>query len=243
MDDEPHLDHEYNSESTPNDDGSPQFDLHGNYIPVTISDCTESRWTGAFFRNAQNFVLAGGNFTSVMNIKHAAPAVPTDFRVIPVGDLDLRNELRLDRESGVVHRRHGWGAVRRMYSARIHGCKSSMTVAVYQGDNSEEDWQQDISRYSWLRHPNFVQLYGTASSSGLHAVVFHDDLIPVRQMLEKYRHSPVSTVYFWGYLVCMHHTISSPFTPISSQEDEFGDAYNYFHSVSGTGLYYVECTM
>ncbi|KAJ7104752.1 hypothetical protein C8R44DRAFT_807819 [Mycena epipterygia] len=50
-----------------------------------------------------------------------------------------------------------------------------MTVALYQGNNAEENWKKEISKYSRLRHPNLVQLYGTVTSPcGVYAMVFHD---------------------------------------------------------------------
>lgn len=72
--------------------------------------------------------------------------------------------------------------------------------------------------YMHARHPNFVQLYGTVSSGGLHATIFHDgsqflavssptveqslsELVPVEQYLEEFRQSPISTVYLYGYFV------------------------------------------
>jgi hypothetical protein len=54
--------------------------------------------------------------------------------MIPLGDLDLRNEIQLDSGSNTVYRR----SVRRLYSARVFGEKSKMTVALYQGDDAEE---------------------------------------------------------------------------------------------------------
>lgn len=55
-----------------------------------------------------------------------------------MGDIDLRNEIRLNNGSGLVRRRRTLNSVRRMYSAKIHGRDSDMTVALYQGNNSEE---------------------------------------------------------------------------------------------------------
>lgn len=60
-----------------------------------------------------------------------------DFRRIPLGDIDLKNEIRLNSESGVVDLKGSRGSVRRMYSARVDGPTSDMTVALYQG-NAEE---------------------------------------------------------------------------------------------------------
>jgi hypothetical protein len=62
----------------------------------------------------------------------------TDFRVIPLGDLNLLQEIGIDRGADVVHRKNGGKSVRRMYTARVHGCKSNMTVALYQGNGAED---------------------------------------------------------------------------------------------------------
>jgi hypothetical protein len=62
-----------------------------------------------------------------------------DFRVFQLGDLDLRNEICLDSRSEKVYRVDGQRvSARKMYSARIHGCKSKMTVGMYKGNKAEE---------------------------------------------------------------------------------------------------------
>ncbi|KAJ7500908.1 hypothetical protein B0H11DRAFT_2275638 [Mycena galericulata] len=96
-----------------------------------------------------------------------------DFRMIPMGDIYLHHGV------GVVMRSKGTHWARRLHSARIVGKKTDMTVAMYQGDNAEQKWREDLAKYLWLRHPNFLQLYGAASSPGIHAIILHDDLIPV----------------------------------------------------------------
>jgi hypothetical protein len=59
--------------------------------------------------------------------------------MIPMGDIDLLEEIRLNNETGVVGRHHPERTrVRRMYSAGVDGRKSGMTVAIYQGDGAEE---------------------------------------------------------------------------------------------------------
>ncbi|KAJ6582132.1 hypothetical protein B0H19DRAFT_1252266 [Mycena capillaripes] len=65
--------------------------------------------------------------------------------------------------------------------------EGSMTVAMYQGDDAEKQWQEDILRCSWFRHPYFMQLWGITTSSAVHAAVFHDEI---------YRHFPVLTVIY-----------------------------------------------
>ncbi|KAJ7124364.1 hypothetical protein C8R44DRAFT_852256 [Mycena epipterygia] len=124
---------EFNFESSTNDPGS---------VP----------YTGAFFPASQNFTVAGGVFESRVtnHIHQAAPSLPSDFRRIPLGDIDLQREIRMDT-CGVVRRAHEPGSVRRMYSAKIAGRKSNMTVSMYQGDTAEEEWLEAISKYSWLR--------------------------------------------------------------------------------------------
>jgi hypothetical protein len=55
-----------------------------------------------------------------------------------MGDLDLRAEIHLDDHNSVVYRRDRQACARRIYSARIPGVDSKMTVAVYQGNNAEK---------------------------------------------------------------------------------------------------------
>jgi hypothetical protein len=62
----------------------------------------------------------------------------TDFRVIPLGDLNLLQEIGIHRGADVVHRKNGGNSARKMYTARVHGYKSNMTVALYQGDGAED---------------------------------------------------------------------------------------------------------
>ncbi|KAJ7142441.1 hypothetical protein C8R44DRAFT_865786 [Mycena epipterygia] len=138
---------------------------------------------GAFFPSSQQFVVAGGTFTSVGNVNLTTPTPPPVFRTIPFGDLDLRSEIRLDSESGVV-------------------------------------WKRDIARYSALRHPNFLQLYGISKSCPLYATVFHGDLMPVEHVVDMYRHSHILTTYIYACL-----------------DSEFLGAAMYFqHQVSGKYL-------
>ncbi|KAJ7082483.1 hypothetical protein C8R44DRAFT_894779 [Mycena epipterygia] len=129
---------------------------------------------GGFFSNAQQFVVAGGVFIS--NVTTIAPDVPSNFRTIPLGDVDLRHEIHVD-EVGMIHRRQG-RPTKRLYSARIDGRSSGMTAAIYQGRNAREEWLKDVQRYSAIRHPNVLQLYAISASSGVYAAIFHDGLNP-----------------------------------------------------------------
>jgi histidinol phosphatase-like PHP family hydrolase len=59
--------------------------------------------------------------------------------MIPMGDIDLLEEIRLNNETGVVGYHHPERTrVRRVYSAKVDGRKSGVTVAVYQGKGAEE---------------------------------------------------------------------------------------------------------
>jgi hypothetical protein len=104
-----------------------------------------------------------GSLIAAISIK----AYLTDFRLIPLGDLNLLQEMWLNGGAGVVRQKHGRTPLRRMYSARIHGSKSNMAVALYQGGCAEavchgflgwiscslpsQIWREEVSRYSNLR--------------------------------------------------------------------------------------------
>jgi hypothetical protein len=60
-----------------------------------------------------------------------------DYLRIPLGSIDLCNEIRVDAAAGAVLRMHRRGACR-MYSARVECRSTPMTVALYQGDDAEE---------------------------------------------------------------------------------------------------------
>ncbi|KAJ7104867.1 hypothetical protein C8R44DRAFT_746129 [Mycena epipterygia] len=167
--------------------------------------------SGAFISNSRSFTITDSHFTNVI---YGSPTIASgewsmfnprfldsnqaDFRTIPLGDLDLRKEIRLD-DSGVASRHHGVRAARRIYTARIEGKQSGMTAAIYEGEHAEENWNYELSKYSGFRHPNFVQLYGTVNSGGLYATIFHDNLVPVKQFFEEHRNSVMTTVYLYIY--------------------------------------------
>ncbi|KAJ7667215.1 hypothetical protein B0H17DRAFT_256865 [Mycena rosella] len=125
----------------------------------------------------------------------AAPTIPSDFRIVPMGDIDLGREIKI-RD---VRVRPNQGCVRRMYTAKMHGRKSDMTVTIYQRRNSVEEWRDDISEISQYRHPNLVQIFGAASSNGIHATILCDELIPLAYFMDLYRHSHFAAVCIWAY--------------------------------------------
>ncbi|KAJ7656732.1 hypothetical protein DFH06DRAFT_464358 [Mycena polygramma] len=150
--------------------------------------------SSGMFAGAENFTITGRPVLN--NISYATPTVPSDYRMLPLGDIDLQLEICLKPNTGIVSRRPRPGE-RRVYSAKVN--KQRVTVAMYQGGGAAEEWQTCMSEYRMLRHPTILQIYGAASSDGLHAIVFHDDLMPMEYCLDLYRHSPCLMVYIHGY--------------------------------------------
>ncbi|KAF7374214.1 hypothetical protein MSAN_00303600 [Mycena sanguinolenta] len=163
-------------------------------------------------------MVSGKTITNINKNYSTAPAVPSGCRTIPLGDLDLQREIQLDRYSGVV-------SVRRLYSAKIHAEGTNVAVALYQGDGAEAQWRRDVKKYMVVRHPNIVQLYGTASCGNIHAAVFHDDLIPLQQIFDLYKRSHLSTAYIYAY-----------------RDNEFRVVQSYFGAIFGRGLDVSDCT-
>ncbi|KAJ7023131.1 hypothetical protein C8F04DRAFT_190542 [Mycena alexandri] len=170
---------------------------------ATLEDREINSYAGAIFPGSHHFTVAGGTFTNVMKNYVNAPDVPSDLRRIPIGDIDLQrqirvNEVRVDEGSGIIFR-EARDCVRRVYSAKVEGRKADMTVAIYEGEAADEEWQRDIAKYMTVRHPHILQVCGAASSGRIHATLFHGDLIPYEQFLDLHQHSPILTAYIHGY--------------------------------------------
>ncbi|KAF7337287.1 hypothetical protein MSAN_02281300 [Mycena sanguinolenta] len=97
----------------------------------------------------------------------------SEFRTIPLGDINLMKTIRLDPRSDVVGCRSRGVGVRRIYHAEIRRDPGTVTVAMYQGDGAEDEWRQDVAKYESIRHPNVMQLYGLVSTKKLYAMDFH----------------------------------------------------------------------
>ncbi|KAJ7168878.1 hypothetical protein C8R46DRAFT_1350372 [Mycena filopes] len=171
-----------------------------DYVPNAGSD--EATFTsngGGIFAGSHHFTVAGGTFANTTNTYVTAPAVPPDFRMIPWGDIDLQRELLVNRELGVIGYQCERNCVRRVYSAKVDGRRSDVTVAVYQGDGAEEDWCRDVATYMSIRHPNIVQICAGASYGNIHATLFHGDLVPFKHYIAGC--SPIVTVYLYRRLM------------------------------------------
>ncbi|KAF8214555.1 hypothetical protein K438DRAFT_1955603 [Mycena galopus ATCC 62051] len=127
---------------------------------------------GAIFSGSRHFTVAGGTFSSITNHYLAPPAVHPDFRMISLGDIDLQYEIRLDKNTGIVEHSHEKLRVRRVYSAKVEGRESTMTVAMYQGHGAEDEWKKDMMTYKSVRHPNLFQMWGAASAGHIYATLF-----------------------------------------------------------------------
>ncbi|KAF7377060.1 hypothetical protein MSAN_00124200 [Mycena sanguinolenta] len=216
MGDEPHPEPEFTHSST----------------SEAESPSAHARPASGMFSHSQHFTVTGGTFANVTN-HTTAPSLPSDFRMIPMGDIDLRHqirvaELRVDEFVGVVNSQsHSRACLRRMHSAKalIASRKSRVTVAIYEGDGAEGEWRQDVAKYMRLRqvsrHPNIVQVCGAASSNGIHATLFNDDLTPLREVLDRHRESPLMTVYI--YACC---------------NQDFREAFHYIYSVFQSPPFY-----
>ncbi|KAJ7326178.1 hypothetical protein DFH08DRAFT_884999 [Mycena albidolilacea] len=138
------------------------------------------------------------------------------------------HEIQLNAESGLVERFSRRPSVRRIYSATLGGREvRPITVAVYQGPGAKEKWQRHILNYRSIRHPNIMQLYGIAIDVGLGAMIFHDDLIPYKQFLNRFRHSLILTTYLTGHCAIEYEEASEyvrsvfPSRPVHYDESIF----------------------
>ncbi|KAJ7871822.1 hypothetical protein B0H14DRAFT_2723063, partial [Mycena olivaceomarginata] len=159
-------------------------------VVSTTNNAGSAPYAGAFFPGAAGFTIGGGDFTSNVtnNVYNPAPEQPAgtfSLLSIPVGNLrGMPTSLPDDSPRGhqpiesVVGRQSQRTSARQMYySARVVGSEPGpMTVALYQGDDTEEEWRQHITKYESIRHRNIMQLYGLMSTKRLRGLVFHDGL-------------------------------------------------------------------
>ncbi|KAF7340627.1 hypothetical protein MSAN_02134600 [Mycena sanguinolenta] len=215
---------------------------NAKYTHSSTSDAESPSHASGMFSHSNQFTVTGKTFTNITN-HYAAPRLPSDFRMIPMGDIDLRHEIRVNERTGVAYSRGHRACVRRMHSAkaRIDGRKSRVTVVIYQGNDAEKEWRKDIAKYMSIRHPNIIQICGAANSNGIFAAIFNDvDLIPLAQCLDRYRNPHFSTVYIYACCVCAHCAPSA--LSQLSQNRDFSEAYCYIYSEFHRGLSPFDCT-
>ncbi|KAJ6530691.1 hypothetical protein B0H19DRAFT_1384609 [Mycena capillaripes] len=155
----------------------------------------------AFNTASRDITMIGCATTSNFTFT-TAPAEPCDFRRVRMGDIDLQREIHVDKDSCVVDWHPGRRrSARRMYSATIDSRKSSVTVAIYQGDGAEEEWRHHVAKYMMIRQVPPFYCSVQSSSKNIHAAIFHDDLIPFQHLQELCSHSPMLAVFIhaWSY--------------------------------------------
>ncbi|KAJ7818992.1 hypothetical protein B0H14DRAFT_3147653 [Mycena olivaceomarginata] len=172
-------------------------------VVSTTNNAGSAPYSGAFFPGAAGFTIGGGDFTSNItnHVYNPPPEQPAAFQTILLGDIKLLKEIHMNDESGLVGRQSRRTSARRMYySAKVVGGEPGpMTIAMYQGDDIEEEWRQHITKYESIRHPKIMQLYGLMSTKGLRGVVFHDEMIPWDQFHSRFNHSAILNAYIYGY--------------------------------------------
>ncbi|KAJ7635415.1 hypothetical protein FB45DRAFT_1026298 [Roridomyces roridus] len=181
---------------------TPRMPCHGANDGEVRS--TESSGS-AVFAHATDIVITGGNFTNINHPPSTEP--PENFRRIPLGDIILNHEICGPTDtSRVVRLRKRRNYVRRMYSAEIVGLQSPLTMAVITGPGAEEQWKNEVACYSNIRHPTILQLYGITSNGGIHALIFHDDLVAwLRYFWDEYDTSHFSQVLFYSSMRTQIH--------------------------------------
>ncbi|KAJ7714608.1 hypothetical protein B0H16DRAFT_1742529 [Mycena metata] len=91
--------------------------------------------------------------------------VVEQFRNIALGDINLLNETAVNKESKT-----------RVFTARVFGEPSLMTVVEYEDDT----WKRDLELHASVRHPNVLQLFGISANPALGVLmIYHDEIIPL----------------------------------------------------------------
>ncbi|KAF7373993.1 hypothetical protein MSAN_00612200 [Mycena sanguinolenta] len=128
--------------------------------------------------------LLGNNY---VNVNDSLPIL-SDFKRIQMGEIHLQGDIRCVTRT------------QRLYAAKVS--TENRTVMMYKGDNAEERWTEDILRYSHLRNPNFLQLFGYVtgtSQTRSYAAVFYGVMIPFEQFMSQHRKYHFLTVDIWAY--------------------------------------------
>ncbi|KAJ6552857.1 hypothetical protein B0H19DRAFT_1263297 [Mycena capillaripes] len=151
------------------------------------------------FSSAHNFTVTATNLTNITQnftlMSSNYNQSGTDFRVFPLGDIDLQCKLSLD--VWIVTRQLERQRIRPIYNAKVRG--ESTTASIYQGHGAEQEWREEIAKYMSIRHPNILQVCGVASTGNIHATLFHGGLMPVLRFVDLHKHSHFLTVYIYFY--------------------------------------------
>ncbi|KAF7300180.1 hypothetical protein MKEN_01341600 [Mycena kentingensis (nom. inval.)] len=139
------------------------------------------------FPNCSNFTIQGGTF--INNAPRYDDNEPEEeFRKLRPSDINLvalvsQNAIMRDRvaqkkrPTGRVKVHRVQVGVRRIFHAKVFPSADSFTVVTYEGDLCE--WEAEKSQNWGVGLPSQVQLFGFADSPRMHALVYHDAVIPV----------------------------------------------------------------
>ncbi|KAJ6459485.1 hypothetical protein C8R47DRAFT_1226622 [Mycena vitilis] len=177
------------------DSGMQLTESDGGSASDVLSDSNDAEFTSGsgMFSGSQNLVVMATTLTNITNNSSAtALRGPSGIRMFAFEDIDLLREIPLENGVAIFNQR---GCVRRLHSSNVSGRQGAVAAAVYQGNDAYKEWKQDIARYRSVGHPNIVQIFGAATSGTIYATLFND----VAHFMDLYRHSPILTVYIYGY--------------------------------------------
>ncbi|KAJ7626178.1 hypothetical protein FB45DRAFT_923109 [Roridomyces roridus] len=73
-----------------------------------------------------------------------------------------------------------------------------MTIIVYNDNSTFEQILAEVMKAQKYRHPYLAQLFGLTCSSGVNALIFHDEMLTPGQVLEMHSNYALS----WRYILC-----------------------------------------
>ncbi|KAF7377030.1 hypothetical protein MSAN_00121100 [Mycena sanguinolenta] len=133
------------------------FQREPEFTHSTTCESESAPPASGMFSHSRNFIVRGKNLTNITN-NYAAPSLPSDLRMIPMGDIDLRHQIRVDdlradKWDVLNAQPRERACVRRMHSAKavIGRRRSRVTVAMYEGNDGEEEWRTELAKYMRLR--------------------------------------------------------------------------------------------
>ncbi|KAK7033807.1 hypothetical protein R3P38DRAFT_3185713 [Favolaschia claudopus] len=192
----------------------PILDEDEDVYPEMVSP--ERTRTSSFFANSHDFTIKGGHFAihNHISAEQAAPrGRPKAFRKINWCDIFLEDNLDVVRARVAASGR--CSVLRNVYSAKIEGQQNpEKTVVIYEGDGAKQTWYEDISKYLRLRLvscptlPNHINIIDHRSQTPscfttVRVIIFcwHVDLVPIECIAERYRHEPITGIYFFNFLI------------------------------------------
>ncbi|KAF8137784.1 hypothetical protein K438DRAFT_1996711 [Mycena galopus ATCC 62051] len=169
------------------EDGAPLMET----LTSAVSELNLPHNTGTFFPHARHFNIAGGTYTSHVTqvaptVRHGQPLSYNsfisaylkmrDFRMLPLGDLDLLHEIRLEDGPGMITRQRLTG---KLYHVRLDGRVSTMTAAVYEGDEGEQAWRRELQTFRNSSLYPLTNIVTTSTSMTLRTNRSPEPILPI----------------------------------------------------------------